>query len=105
MRVCNVRRPEHLPLGPNAPKAKPLVGDRQGIDASRGLLPGMANTNKAPLPPLPSVKQAANYVGVDPKTVQRWISQGRLSAKRSGPRLIRLDRDEVLQLGRPVGAA
>jgi excisionase family DNA binding protein len=65
----------------------------------------MANTNKAPLPPLPSVKQAANYVGVDPKTVQRWISQGRLSAKRIGPRLIRLDRDEVLQLGRPVGAA
>ena len=65
----------------------------------------MANTNKAPLPPLPSVKQAANYVGVAPKTVQRWISQGRLWAKRNGPRLIRLDRDEVLQLGRPVGAA
>jgi excisionase family DNA binding protein len=65
----------------------------------------MANTNKAPLPLLPSVKQAANYVGVDPKTVRRWISQGRLSAKRIGPRLIRLDRDEVLQLGRPVGAA
>ena len=65
----------------------------------------MANTNKAPLPLLPSVKQAANYVGVDPKTVRRWISQGRLSAKRNGPRLIRLDRDEVLQLGRPVGAA
>jgi excisionase family DNA binding protein len=64
----------------------------------------MANTNKAPLPLLPSVKQAANYVGVDPKTVRRWISQGRLSAKRNGPRLIRLDRDEVLQLGRPVGA-
>jgi excisionase family DNA binding protein len=64
----------------------------------------MANTNKAPLPLLPSVKQAANYVGVDPKTVRRWISQGRLSAKRIGPRLIRLDRDEVLQLGRPVGA-
>jgi excisionase family DNA binding protein len=65
----------------------------------------MANTNKAPLPLLPSVKQAANYVGVDPKAVRRWISQGRLSAKRIGPRLIRLDRDEVLQLGRPVGAA
>jgi excisionase family DNA binding protein len=65
----------------------------------------MANTNKAPLPLLPRAKQAANYVGVDPKTVRRWISQGRLSAKRIGPRLIRLDRDEVLQLGRPVGAA
>jgi excisionase family DNA binding protein len=75
------------------------------LTPSRGLLPDMANTNKAPLPPLPSVEQAANYVGVDPKTVQRWISQGRLSAKRNGPRLIRLDRDEVLQLGRPVSAA
>ena len=78
---------------------------RQGTDTLQGLLPGMATTNKAPLPPLPSVKQAANYVGVDPKTVPRWISQGQLSAKRIGPRLIRRDRDEVLQLGRPVGAA
>ena len=78
---------------------------RQGIDTLQGLLPGMATTNKAPLPPLPSVKQAANYVGVDPQTVRRWISQGRLSAKRIGPRLIRLDRDEVLQLERVCAGA
>ena len=80
-------------------------GYTRALTPSKGLLPGMANTNKAPLSPLPSVKQAAKYAGVEPKTVRRWISQGWLSGKRIGPRLIRLDRDEVLQLGRSVGAA
>ena len=52
----------------------------------------------AKLPPQPCVKQTAGYHAVDPKTVRRWIAEGRLSAKRIGPRLIRLDRDEVLSL-------
>ena len=65
----------------------------------------MENTNGAGLPPRPSIQQAAAYVGVDRKTARRWISQGRLSAKRLGPRLIRLERDEVLSLGRRIGGA
>ena len=65
----------------------------------------MENTNGVGLPPRPSIRQAANYFGVDRKTIRRWITQGRLMANRLGPRLIRLDRAEVLQLGRPVGAA
>jgi len=65
----------------------------------------MENTNGVGLPPGPSIRQTADYFGVDRKTIRRWIAQGRLMANRLDPRLIRLDRAEVLQLGRPVGAA
>jgi excisionase family DNA binding protein len=59
----------------------------------------------AHLPPQPSVKEVAVWYGVDIKTVRRWIAAGRLTAQRVDPRLLRLDRDEVLKLGRPVGGA
>ena len=62
-------------------------------------------THAANLPPRPSIRQAAEYHGVDQKTIRRWIAKGRLSAHRVGPRLIRLDRDEVLTLGRRIGGA
>jgi excisionase family DNA binding protein len=65
----------------------------------------MQNTKGANLPPRPSIRQAAHYHGVDQKTIRRWIAQGRLSAHRVGPRLIRLERDEVLGLGRRIGGA
>ncbi|HME79334.1 MAG TPA: excisionase family DNA-binding protein [Mycobacterium sp.] len=59
----------------------------------------------ADLPARPSIKQAADALGVDPKTIRRWIAQGRLTAYRVGPRLLRLDRDSVLKLGKPIGGA
>ena len=55
------------------------------------------------LPPRPSIKQAADWIGVDPKTIRRWIAQGRLQAVRVGPRLIRIDREALLALTTPVG--
>jgi excisionase family DNA binding protein len=62
-------------------------------------------THAANLPPRPSIRQVADYHGVDQKTIRRWIAQGRLTAQRIGPRLIRLDRDKVLGLGRRIGGA
>jgi excisionase family DNA binding protein len=59
----------------------------------------------AALPPRPTIKQAAEYHGVDVKTIRRWIAAGRLTAHRVGPRMLRLERDAVLRLGRPVGGA
>jgi excisionase family DNA binding protein len=53
----------------------------------------------------PSIRQAAEFHGVDQKTIRRWIAQGRLTAQRIGPRLIRLDREEILSLGRRIGGA
>ncbi len=56
------------------------------------------------LPRHPSIQESAAYLGVDPKTIRRWISQGRITAHRIGPRLIRIERDSLLNLARPVGA-
>ena len=65
----------------------------------------MQNQTGANLPPRPSIRQAAEFHGVDHKTIRRWIAQGRLTAQRVGPRLIRLDREEVLSLGQRIGGA
>jgi excisionase family DNA binding protein len=57
------------------------------------------------LPPRPTIRQAAEYHQVDIKTIRRWIQQGRITAHRVGPRLLRLDRDSVINVGRRIGAA
>jgi excisionase family DNA binding protein len=59
----------------------------------------------AALPPRPTIKQSAEYHDVDVKTIRRGIAAGRLIVHRVGPRLLRLERDEVLRLGRHVGGA
>ncbi|MGC5245394.1 excisionase family DNA-binding protein [Gordonia sp. DT219] len=52
-----------------------------------------------------SITEIADLYGVHPKTIRRWIAEGRISAHRIGPRLIRLDPDEVARqlLGAPLG--
>jgi excisionase family DNA binding protein len=55
------------------------------------------------LPPRPSIQQAAAWLGVDPKTVRRYIAQGRLKAARIGPKLIRVERESLLALAKPIG--
>jgi excisionase family DNA binding protein len=44
---------------------------------------------------LATVHETASYVGVSPKTIRRWIASGLLVGYAAGPRLIRLDLDEV----------
>lgn len=65
----------------------------------------MREQARAYLPPRPSIQEVAVWYGVNVKTVRRWIAAGRLIAHRVGPRLLRLDRDEVLSLGRRIGGA
>jgi excisionase family DNA binding protein len=57
------------------------------------------------LPKWAPVQQTATYLGVDERTVRRYIASGRLDARRIGPRLIRVDRDSVEKMMRPVGGA
>lgn len=61
--------------------------------------------NESGLPPQPTIKQVAEFFGVDIRTIRRWISQGLLTAHRVGPRLIRIDRESVLKLANPVAGA
>ena len=42
-----------------------------------------------------SILDAAARVGVSTKTVRRWIAAGHLSGYRVGPRLLRVDPDEL----------
>lgn len=55
------------------------------------------------LPPRPSIREAAAWLGVDPKTVRRYIAQGRLKAVRIGTKLIRVERESLLALIKPIG--
>ncbi|MGO9929064.1 MAG: helix-turn-helix domain-containing protein [Mycobacterium sp.] len=40
------------------------------------------------LPTMLTIQQAAEWLGADPKTVRRYIAQGRINAMRQGPRLM-----------------
>jgi len=55
------------------------------------------------LPPRPYIQQAAAWLGVDPKTVRRYIAQDHIKAMRVRPRLIRIERESLLSLATPVG--
>lgn len=44
---------------------------------------------------LVSINDAADYIAVHPKTIRRWIATGRLTGYRAGPRLIRVDLNEL----------
>ena len=42
-----------------------------------------------------SIVDAAARIGVSTKTVRRWIASGHLAGYRIGPRLLRVDPDEL----------
>jgi excisionase family DNA binding protein len=53
-----------------------------------------------------TIEEAAETYGVSTRTIRRYISSGRITARRLGPRLIRLDADEVrAQILGPAGPA
>ncbi|MCH5645678.1 helix-turn-helix domain-containing protein [Gordonia sp. ABSL49_1] len=53
-----------------------------------------------------SAAQIADEFGVHPRTVRRWLAEGRITGRRVGPRVIRFDANEVAaQLLGGVGGA
>lgn len=64
----------------------------------------MTTATNGALPANPSIQQGAAWLGVDPKTIRRWIAQGRIKAVRVGPRLIRIERESLLVLAKPIGS-
>jgi excisionase family DNA binding protein len=48
-------------------------------------------------------QQAADFHRVDVKTIYRWLDSGLIKGYKIGPKLIRLRRDSVLNLGQPMG--
>jgi excisionase family DNA binding protein len=56
------------------------------------------------LPPRPTIRQASDATGFSDITIRRRITDGTLKAYRVGPRAIRIDRDSLLAMLRPIGA-
>lgn len=48
--------------------------------------------------------EAAEYVGCDQRTIRRYVAAGKLTGYRLGPRLIRVDLNEVDALMQPIPA-
>ncbi|MBP2972724.1 helix-turn-helix domain-containing protein [Mycobacterium tuberculosis] len=55
------------------------------------------------MPQRASIQQVADHLGVSTRTVRNYIADGKLKAVRLGPRLIRIERDSVEALMRPIG--
>jgi excisionase family DNA binding protein len=55
----------------------------------------VSNTTVTAARRLVGIHQAAEYADVHPITLRRWISAGRLPAYRVGPRLLKVDLNEL----------
>ena len=51
---------------------------------------------------LMTISAAAEYADVHPVTLRRWVAAGRLPAYRVGPRLLKIDLDELEAIIRPI---
>ncbi|MGX1805184.1 helix-turn-helix domain-containing protein [Nocardia sp. NPDC055321] len=59
---------------------------------------------RGPSGQLMSLRDAAALAQVDTKTIRRWIDRGHLAAYRMGPRLLRVERSELMTVAKPVPA-
>ncbi|MBO0813524.1 MAG: helix-turn-helix domain-containing protein [Microlunatus sp.] len=48
------------------------------------------------------LRRAADYVGVNERTLRNYIATGALAASRFGPRQIRIKKDDLDALMRPI---
>lgn len=60
--------------------------------------------NRAPKR-LSAIPAAADIYGVHPSTIRRYVSDGRITGYRFGPRMVRVDLDELDALLRPLATA
>jgi excisionase family DNA binding protein len=51
------------------------------------------------------IKTTSEQYGISEKTLRRYIAEGKITGYRLGPRLIRVDLDEIEQLLKPIPAA
>lgn len=57
----------------------------------------MTEAKEGSFPAFGTIKDAADRFGISQTTVRRYINEGRITAHRMGPRLIRLDLNQVEQ--------
>ena len=54
---------------------------------------------------MPASGQAAEYAGVSSRTLRRYIADGRITGYRIGPKLIKVDLNELDRIITPIAAA
>lgn len=54
---------------------------------------------------LASIAHAAEYSDLSARTIRRYVAEGRLVGYRVGPRLVKIDLDDLDELARPIPAA
>mgnify|MGYP001033085615 CR=1 FL=1 len=52
-----------------------------------------------------TMSDAAEYLGVTPRTIRQMIADGRLTGYRNGSRLVRVDLNEIDAIMQPFGGA
>lgn len=62
-------------------------------------------TNTGKDPRLGSLKEAAAIIGCDERTIRRWVTAGYIEGKRYGPRVLRINLDDLVNLGRVIPTA
>lgn len=67
----------------------------------------MPRSTALPIRHFVSIEQAAEYTGLSSKTIRRRISDGTITGYRAGPKVVRVDLNEVdgMLTPIPVGAA
>jgi excisionase family DNA binding protein len=56
-------------------------------------------------PELIGLPETAEQCGVHYRTMRRWIADGRINAVRVGPKLLKVDADDLAALLQPTGGA
>ncbi|WNV89019.1 helix-turn-helix domain-containing protein [Umezawaea sp. Da 62-37] len=54
---------------------------------------------------LSSIAVAAEYADVSTRSIRRWISAGLLTGYRVGPRLVKIDLNDLDRIARPIPTA
>lgn len=60
-------------------------------------------SSKPRTPQLISLNDAAERLGVNYRTIRRWIAAGKMDAVRVGPRLLKIDAAQLDRVMSPVG--
>jgi len=80
------------------PQSKPTAGTATGPRATHTL----QRTEPRLAARLASLAEAAEHVGCSTRTLRRRVADGSLTGYRFGPRLLRVDLDELEAMLRPV---
>lgn len=89
----------------NSAKTEDLCKRDRAPSLSKAPSPKAAATSQCvanSAPRFVSLAAAAGYVDVSTRTLRRYISQGRLTGYRVGPRLLKIDLNELEALARPI---